>query len=145
MSDAQDRAEALDDDKVGGDFPPDHLLGAQAYGAAGADPGAPESVIARAAREEPEERPGDASFDPEAERGLAGEGGSVEQTAQDLEAPRAAEDAAMHLVDDPVFDDDDLEPPVGELSPEEAAAAADVEAEVGLDEPGGLAAGEDQR
>jgi hypothetical protein len=137
MTDAQDRAEALDDDKIGGDFPPDKLIGAEAYGAAGADPGAPESVIARAAREEPELRPDDvaaAPFD-----GLAGDGGSVEGTVQDLEAPLDAEDAAMHLIDDPVFDDDDDEPRVGELSPEEVAAAADMEAEVGLDTPGGLA------
>lgn len=38
MADGQDRAEALHDDKVGGEYPPDHLIGAEAYGAAGADP-----------------------------------------------------------------------------------------------------------
>ena len=139
MSDAQDRAEALDDDQFAGEFPPDKLLGAEAYGAAGADPGAPESVIARAAREEPELLPEDVADEPFEPDDLAGEGGSVSGGVQDREAPLDAEDAAMHLVDDPVFDDDDDEPLVGELSPEEVAAAADMEAEVGDDEPGGLA------
>ena len=36
MAEEQDRAEQLDDDKFDGGFPPDKLLGAQAYGAAGA-------------------------------------------------------------------------------------------------------------
>lgn len=53
MQDEQDRAEALDDDK-GGDPAPDRPPGAQAYGAAGAEPHATESVVARAAREEPD-------------------------------------------------------------------------------------------
>lgn len=145
MSDPQDRAEALDDDRFAGEFPPDKLLGAQAYGAAGTDPGAPESVAARAAREEPEVLPEDPASDPYELDDLAGDGGSVETTVQDREAPLDAEDAAMHLIDDPVFDDDDLEPPVGELSPEEVAAAADMEAEVGLDEPGGLGPADDDR
>ncbi|MEZ5137584.1 MAG: hypothetical protein R2702_04610 [Acidimicrobiales bacterium] len=139
MSDAQDRAEALDDDRFTGEFPPDHLVGAEAYGAAGADPGAPEGVIARAAREEPEVIPEDAAEEPYAPDGLAGDGGSVEGSVQDLEAPLDAEDAAMHLVDDPVFDDDDAEPPTGELSPEEVGAAAEVEAEVADAQVGGAA------
>jgi hypothetical protein len=111
MSDGQDRAEALDDDKFGGEFPPDHLVGAQAYGAAGTDPGAPESVEQRAAREAPEERPGDR---PEP-TGYPDEEGSVEATVQDMEAPIAAEDAAVHVVDeglggfDSEVDDPDLE------------------------------------
>lgn len=61
MQDEQDRAEALDDDK-GGDPAPDKPPGAQAYGAAGAEPHAVESVASRAAREEPDVLP----VDPEA-------------------------------------------------------------------------------
>lgn len=58
MQDEQDRAEALDDDK-GGDPAPDKPPGAQAYGAAGAEPHAVESVARRAAREEPDVLPVD--------------------------------------------------------------------------------------
>ncbi|HRW36103.1 MAG TPA: hypothetical protein P5254_00285 [Aquihabitans sp.] len=145
MSDAQDRAEALDDDRFTGEFPPDQLIGAEAYGAAGADPGAPEGVIARAAREEPEVVPQDAADEPYSPDDLAGSGGSVEGSVQDLEAPLDAEDAAMHLVDDPVFDDDDDEPPTGELSPEEVGAAEAIEAEVGDAQVGGLAPVDEDR
>ncbi|HWJ63986.1 MAG TPA: hypothetical protein VNS19_18585 [Acidimicrobiales bacterium] len=111
MSDAQDRAEALDDDKVGGEFPPDHLVGAEAYGAAGADPGAPESVERRAAREEPEERPGDR---PES-LGYPDEEDVVDDSVQEHEAPRPAEEAAVHAIDeglggfDSEVDDPELE------------------------------------
>ena|SRR5699024_4170122 len=58
MQDEQDRAESLDDDK-GGDPAPDRPPGAQAYGAAGAEPHAVESVASRAAREEPDVLPVD--------------------------------------------------------------------------------------
>lgn len=47
MTDPQDQAEQLDDDKIGGQFPPDTQLGAAAYGAAGTDPPVGESVARR--------------------------------------------------------------------------------------------------
>ncbi|MCU1369319.1 MAG: hypothetical protein JWO77_513 [Ilumatobacteraceae bacterium] len=114
MSDGQDRAEALDDDKIGGEYPPDHLLGAAAYGEAGTDPGAPESVARRAAREEPEELP-----EPTGEPGED----EIDDTVQEHEAPIPAEEAAVHPIDetlggfDSEVDDPDLEA-AWELDPE---------------------------
>lgn len=114
MTDGQDRAEALDDDKIGGEFPPDHLIGAEAYGEAGAEPGAPESVERRAAREEPEQRP-----EPTGEPGED----EIDDTVQEHEAPRPAEEAAVHVVDeslggfDSEVDDPELEE-AWELDPE---------------------------
>ena len=105
MSDAQDRAEALDDDVfAGGEFPPDKLLGAQAYGAAGAEPHADENITARAAREEPEEPLGYPDEDVT----------DRYDVVQEMEAPIAAEEAAMHAFDeslggfDSEVDDPDL-------------------------------------
>lgn len=92
MSDPQDRAEQLDDDAIGGEFPPDKLLGAQAYGAAGAEPHAPEGVAARAAREEPEERP-----EPS---GIPDDDDLVDDVVQEREAPIPAEEAAVHAIDE---------------------------------------------
>src|SRR3954465_9943606 len=50
MSDEQDQAEAIDPDELGDDpaanFPPEKPPGAQAYGAAGAEPHADEPVAA---------------------------------------------------------------------------------------------------
>lgn len=107
MADAQDKSESLDDDKIGDDFPPDEPLGADAYGEAGAEPGAPESVVRRSAREEPEElplQPLATRSDPEL--GALADGddfsgdASLRETVQEAEAPVAAEEAAMHVVDE---------------------------------------------
>lgn len=89
MSDPQDQAEALDRDKVGDDFPPDKPPGAQAYGAAGAEPHADEPVAARAAREEPDV----------VDAGQAGDDLDDGAMTQEAEAPVAAEEAALHAVD----------------------------------------------
>jgi len=112
MADEQDRAEGLDEDKIG-EFPPDKLLGAAAYGAAGTDPGAPESVTARAAREEPEEMPLESlaeASDPDAmvlsdDDPLAGDP-SRRDIATEKGDVVPAEEAAMHMVDEelPGFD-----------------------------------------
>lgn len=107
MADAQDKAESLDDDKVGSDFPPDKLLGAEAYGEAGAEPGAPESVVKRSAREEPEElplQPPPTQSDPDGGALAVGDDfsgdPSLRETVQEAEAPVAAEEAAMHVIDE---------------------------------------------
>jgi hypothetical protein len=107
MADEQDRAEALDDDELDGEYPPDKLLGAEAYGAAGTEPGAPESVAQRAAREEPEEVPLDrplTSGDPEAVVLADGDDFTGDETLRDVvqerEAPIPAEEAAIHVVDE---------------------------------------------
>ena len=111
MADAQDKAERLDDDELAGEFPPDKLMGAEAYGEAGANPGAPEDVARRAAREEPEERPlppGTSPEDPTKvvlsdEDDFAGDE-TLRDVVQEREAPQPAEEAAMHTVDEPSFD-----------------------------------------
>ncbi|QXC59782.1 hypothetical protein KSP35_15525 [Aquihabitans sp. G128] len=112
MADAQDQAVNLDDDELDGEYPPDHLMGAEAYGEAGAEPGAPESVEKRAAREEPEELPLDPTL-------TVGEDGVVlapdddfsgdptlRDVVQEREAPIPAEEAALHVVDEGLADFD---------------------------------------
>ncbi len=104
MADEQDQAEALDEDKLG-EFPPDKPLGKDAYGAAGAEPHADENVVARAAREEPEDVPplepdetGDAYDEvvlSEEDQFTGDE--TVRDVVQEREAPVPAEEAALHV------------------------------------------------
>lgn len=119
----------LDDDELTGEYPPEKLMGAEAYGAAGTDPGAPESVIARAAREEPEEEPlpsgtagsGDPTIDVlSPEDDFAGDE-TLRDVVQEREAPAPAEEAALHLIDEPAFDstvDDPELAAANEIDPE---------------------------
>ncbi|MCU1499664.1 MAG: hypothetical protein JWM47_3617 [Acidimicrobiales bacterium] len=108
MADEQDRAEQLDDDELGGEYPPDKFMGAEAYGAAGTEGGAPESVVRRAAREEPDVVPTDpppGANDPDAVLSGDedfGDGGdsTLRDVVQEREAPIPAEEAAMHVVDE---------------------------------------------
>ncbi|WP_421120894.1 hypothetical protein ACE2AJ_06270 [Aquihabitans daechungensis] len=106
MGDSQDQAESLDEDTIGGEYPPDKLMGAEAYGEAGAEPGAPESVERRAAREEPEERPEPLGYPDD---------DAVDDAVQEHEAPIPAEEAAVHEIDeslggfDSEVDDPELE------------------------------------
>lgn len=104
MADEQDRAEALDDDEDVV-IPPEHPLGAQAYGAAGAEPHADEPVARRAAREEPEEIPGvDDEIEPEVvldpDDPIGGDA-TLRDTAAERSAATPAEEAALHLTDEP--------------------------------------------
>jgi hypothetical protein len=130
MSDPQDSAEALDDDKFGGDYPPDKLLGAQAYGAAGAEPHATENVTARAAREEPDDL---AEALDRAADGIPPEETYPEEIVQEREAPRPAEEAALHVTTDPVDDVDAIEAmdDLDAVTDEDLAAAAEL-----ADDPG---------
>lgn len=145
MADEQDQAEQLDDDEMGGEFPPDKMLGAQAYGAAGTEPGAPESVAQRAGREIPDQVPLDplpTSSDPEAVLSgdeAFGDDPTMRDVVQEREAPLPAEEAAMHVVDDDFLEvesqvddpdlaaalaedpDDDLQEPVHRLGNGELA------------------------
>jgi hypothetical protein len=125
MSDPQDLAESLDDDKFGGDYPPDKLLGAQAYGAAGAEPHATENVTARAAREEPDDLA--EALDREAD-GIPPEESSSEAVVQEREAPRPAEEAALHVTGELVDDVDaiDAMDELEAVTDEELAEAADI-------------------
>lgn len=106
MADEQDRAEELDEEAIGAPAP-DHLMGAEAFGAAGVEPHAGESVARRAARENPEPELGDL--------GPLQQGAEVDPTLHDfateLEAPVPAELAAMHEIDEGgPLDDDRLAP-----------------------------------
>lgn len=105
MADEQDQAEETDDEAIGAPAP-DHLRGAQAFGAAGVEPHAGESVAQRAAREQPEPKLGDEGpLDPELKDP------TLSDVALEREAPVAAELQAMHLVDeDGLVDDDRLIP-----------------------------------
>jgi hypothetical protein len=147
MADEQDRAEALDDDNIG-EPAPDHLLGAQAYGAAGAEPHAVESVAARAGREEPEELPLDplptSSDGPRSEEDIVSGDDTLRDVAQEKEAPIPAEEAALHVVDEDGLDlpaDEDIvdavleADPDAQIDPDDLAAVADSVAVDDLDDP----------
>jgi hypothetical protein len=129
MADEQDRAEALDEDELG-EFPPEKPLGAQAYGAAGAEPHAPESVVARAAREEPEEVPD--AVDPDdvrdvevlSEEDIAGGDSTIRDVATEKSAAVPAEEAAMHVVDEGLADFD------SEVDDPQLEAAYEIDPEV---------------
>ncbi len=102
MADDQDRAEALDDDKLGGDFPPDDPLGAD-------DPTSDDQVRDsfedRGLREDPDgERVGnltladlDRGAGPDEEKDLVADvvGGEADPLAND-QVPPAPEEAAVH-------------------------------------------------
>jgi hypothetical protein len=92
MPDEQDTAEALDGDKLGGEYPPERPLGAHRR----QDDAIPESFAGRDARTEPE------VDDPDAARPVAEEepfDGDVAITTDDevAETPEAAEEAALHV------------------------------------------------
>lgn len=88
MSDAQDRAEQLDEDKLGGEFPPDQPLGADE----GRTDETAESFEERDARHLPED---DRPVAPE-EEALA-ESTAVSPQDEVAEVPEAAEEAALRI------------------------------------------------
>jgi hypothetical protein len=91
MPDEQDRAEALDDDKVGGEYPPERPLGAHRR----QDDAIVESFAGRGARTEPEveevSTPGD---DVDV---IAADEPPVAPDDEIAVVPEAAEEAAIHL------------------------------------------------
>jgi hypothetical protein len=110
MTDEQDQAEALDETKIGGEYPPDEPLGVEDYGTTAAEERVDEPLDERVAREVPEgtttsgERVGELVDDPSDERELLGE--EEDQLAPDpernLDEPDepdewSAEQAAMHI------------------------------------------------
>jgi hypothetical protein len=131
MADEQDQAENLDDDELDGAYPPDHTLGIRdAVSDAGTEPGAPESVADRAAREEPEEIPTEdyrTVGDPEEivldEGDVFAGDMTLRDVVQEREAPVPAEEDAIHVVDEDLggfesdVDDPQLEA-AWELDPE---------------------------
>lgn len=129
IDDSQDQAEALDDDKLGGDYPPEEPLGVEEYGTTAAEERYGEPLDERIRREEPEVGEGDGRepdsppvlVDPDgveadvlasAVPGSADDLGELDvddpvggdptlrDVATELEAPMSAEEAAVHVIDD---------------------------------------------
>lgn len=116
MSDSQDRAEQLDDDKMAMtdtpvedlEYPPDEPMGVDAYGTTAAEERVDEPLDERVAREVPDEATEDAGMrlvDPDEGAGPDEEADSVAaaSTATDL----SAEEAAVHRTDPPPMGDGD--------------------------------------
>ncbi|QYG91481.1 hypothetical protein HC251_02865 [Iamia sp. SCSIO 61187] len=93
MSDQQ-RAEALDDDKLGAEVPPEEPLGVEEYGTTPAEEAWDEPLEERIAREEPDVPVGDH------ERGEPSDP-TLSDVAQEREGAVPAEEAALHVVEDP--------------------------------------------
>ncbi len=96
MADEQDRAELTDDDKLGGDLPPERPLGAHRR----QDDAIPESFAAREARTNPEAEDAERAIvegEPfDAEAPLDGQE-PVLSDDDTPEVPEAAEEAALRL------------------------------------------------
>ena len=89
---SQNRAEDLDEDKIGGDFPPEAPLGVDEYGTTPAEEAWDEPLEERIAREEPDVLPvGDPAVqDDEVDD-------TFDDAVQEHEGPIAAEEAALHV------------------------------------------------
>lgn len=90
MSDQQ-RAEDLDEDKIGGEYPPERPLGVEEYGTTAAEEAWDEPLEERLAREEPEDGPGGPPDE---------DGDPYDDAVQEHEAPVPAEEAALHVEGD---------------------------------------------
>jgi hypothetical protein len=89
MSDAQDRAEALDDDKLGGEFPPERPLGA--------DEGRTDEVTESFEERDARHLPDDERRVNAAEDEALVEGTVVSPQDEVAETPEAAEEAALRV------------------------------------------------
>ncbi|MBA2279922.1 MAG: hypothetical protein H0W25_01610 [Acidimicrobiia bacterium] len=122
MADDQDRSEALDEDKIEDlDYPPDRPLGVDEYGTTAAEKEVDEPLAQRAWREEPDERrarhsggmqlvdnTADADIDSDIDAAETGDEMEGRLAEDDLDAwrsderePLPAEEAAMHVTDNP--------------------------------------------
>jgi hypothetical protein len=89
MPDDQDRAEALDDDKIGGEYPPERPLGTHRR----QDDAVPGSFAGREARTEPEVDEPRRRVD----ENVPVDGRRVTLEDEIADTPDAAEEAALHL------------------------------------------------
>jgi hypothetical protein len=100
MADEQDRAELTDDDKLGGDFPPDRPLGAHRR----QDDAIPESFASREARTNPEVedagRTTERQVPADEEAPLDGQEPILSED-DTPEVPEAAEEAALRVREAP--------------------------------------------
>jgi hypothetical protein len=83
----QDLSEHLDDDKLGGDFPPDEPLGVEEYGITNHEQRYPEPIAERVEREIPDDLASAADV-------------TRHGTVLDRSGDVPAEEAAVHVVDD---------------------------------------------
>ena len=122
--DDQDVSEALDDDKLPGDYPPEQPLGVDEYGVTAAEELVDEPLEERVRREVPEQaraddrgigsivepdEGGSPDDEPDAVAELAVEDfdSTLEDVAQERVDAPPAEEAAMHLTDPPPMGDGD--------------------------------------
>ena len=122
--DDQDVSEALDDDKLGGEFPPERPLGVDEYGVTPGEERWDEPLEERVRREVPEsgelddrgvgtlvdpDEGGGPDLEADAVAELAGRerDETLEDVATELEGAPPAEEAAMHLTDPPPMGDGD--------------------------------------
>ena len=101
----EDLSEVLDEDKLGGDYPPDEPVGAFEYGVTPMEQRVQEPIDERVEREVPEPMPGDPPA-PDVDRTTGddlpvGDVGSGDTTTYDVVTERSgdlsAEEAAVHL------------------------------------------------
>jgi hypothetical protein len=108
----QDRAEALDDDKLGTEVPPESPLGVEDYGTTAAEERYDEPLEERLRREEPDDPPVDDApiqlvddGDDDLVTAAAADAATADETlgdvATELEAPPPAEEAAVHETTEP--------------------------------------------
>jgi hypothetical protein len=106
--DPQDEAEALDDDRTDGEYPPERPLGVDAYGTTGAEERWDEPLAERVSREEPDDDSrASTDFPVDPEVGALDEGdlltgdATTRDVALEREAPPPAEEEAMHIEEAP--------------------------------------------
>jgi len=103
----QDEAEALDDDRLAGEYPPEEPLGAESYGTTGAEEHWDEPLAERVRREEPDDASAREDFEVDPSVGALDEGDpltgddTLRDSALEREAPVPAEEDAMHVSDEP--------------------------------------------
>src|SRR3954447_10012046 len=96
-SDEQDRAEGLDDDKIGDEFPPDQPLGVDTYGTTAAEERAGEPIVEALAREVPDDSA--TAMDAGADEMIVTErlDDDERDIVQEREGAVPAEEAALHI------------------------------------------------
>jgi hypothetical protein len=103
-ADPQDQAEALDDDRLAGEYPPEEPLGVEDYGTTAAEERWDEPLAERVRREEPDDSLATSDFEVDPEVGALDEGDPLtgDDTTRDIALERVAppaEEAAMHVTD----------------------------------------------
>src|SRR4051794_23443432 len=96
-TDEQDRAEQLDEDKIAGEYPPDHPLGVDTYGTTAAEERAGEPIVEAMAREVPDDAVPAVDGDGETTWDANRVDDDERDIVQEREGTVPAEEAAMHI------------------------------------------------